>query len=269
MRKRKALIIIAALIAALAIFFTVTLPRAYVVPILMYHAVGSRVIESKALNISSDTFARQMRFLKVQRYNVLPLEELAELIKDKKRLPPRALAITFDDGEKTVYTNAFPILKKYNFPATLFIIVREVDRPQGDRLNWEEIKEMQDSGLISIGSHCIGPDPLVNMKSEELIRNEITGSKQLLEEKLGTPVALFSYPEGFFNDKIRQMVISAGYRGAVAARPDLHSPSDDIFALKRLRISENCRNMFVFAVESSGYYTFMKEFKQRYKDDKK
>ena len=237
----------------------------YVVPILMYHMVDPRAWRADALTVSDRAFRRQMQFLRARRYNVIPLEEVADLVKNKKPIPPKTVAITFDDGYRNSYTCAFPILKEYRIPATVFIIVNEVERARGDRLSWIQIREMRDSGLVSIGSHCLGPDPLIKIKSEEALRKEIVDSKNILEGKLGTAIHAFSYPEGMFTPRIRQLVIDAGYTLAVATNPGKAYPSDDVFALKRLRISENCRNMFVFLVESSGFYTWIKENKRRHK----
>lgn len=183
------------------------------------------------------------------------------MIREKKKLPPKAISITLDDGYKDNFTYAFEILKKYNLPATMFVIVNEVGR--SDRLSWEEIKIMQNSGLIAFGSHAVGPEPLINIKSKEELKKQIFDSKRILEEKLGAKIQLFSYPEGRFNEEIRQLVIDAGYTVSVATNPGKNYPDDDLFALKRLRISENSANMFIFAVETSGFYTFMKESKRR------
>jgi len=193
----------------------------------------------------------------------MPLEELATLIKAKKKFSPKTVAITFDDGYKDNYTYVFPILKKYNLPATMFIIVNEVGRPQNDRLSWDEIKAMQDSGIITFGSHAIGPEPLTKIKSEEEVKRQIFDSKKILEEKLGRKINAFSYPEGRFNDFIRRLVIEAGYKLAVATNPGKNYPSDDIFVLKRLRISERSSNMFIFAIKTSGFYTFIKEYRRK------
>ncbi|MDD4953999.1 MAG: polysaccharide deacetylase family protein [Candidatus Omnitrophica bacterium] len=260
MPKRKRIIILI-LVAALALLSGVNFIRTkYVAPIAMYHMINTKDNPYvRALIVNPRTFRRQMHFLKTHRYNVLPLEELVDLIAQKKNIPPKAIAITFDDGYRDNYTNAFPVLKEFGLPATMFIIINEVGRAQGDRLSWGEIKEMQDSGLISFGSHCLGPEPLVNIKSEGVIKREIADSKKILEEKLGLPVNLFSYPEGKFNPRIRQLVIESGYKGAVATSPGKNYPGDDIFALKRLRISRTSDNLFVFWVETSGYYTFLKE----------
>lgn len=238
----------------------------YVVPILMYHSIDPQARPQNRLAVTARTFDKQMRFLKENRYNVISLEELTRLIKGKKKIPRKTICITSDDGYKNNYTYAFTILKKYNLPATLFIIVEEVERPEGDRLSWDEIRSMQNSGLITFGSHALGAEPLVNLKSDSQVKRQIFDSKRILEEKLGRKVLFFSYPEGLFDGRIKQLVIDAGYEGAVATNPGRDYADDDIFLLKRLRISENASNMFIFAVETSGFYTAIKEYK---KDRKK
>jgi peptidoglycan/xylan/chitin deacetylase (PgdA/CDA1 family) len=202
-----------------------------------------------------------MHFLKNQRYNVLSLETVANLIKERKRIPAKTVAITFDDGYKDNYIYAFPVLKKYRLPATIFVIINEVDRD--DRLNWNEMKVMQDTGLIAFGSHTLGPKPLVEIESEKEVKRQIFDSKKILEEKLGLPVIAFSYPEGRFNDKIKELVIAAGYRLAVTTNPGKKFANDDVFALKRLRISETARNLFVFWIETSGFYNFIREHRHK------
>ncbi|MEW6101642.1 MAG: polysaccharide deacetylase family protein [Candidatus Omnitrophota bacterium] len=235
----------------------------HVVPILMYHQLVSVSNPKYKLAVSADSFDRQMSFLRKYHYNVLSLEELGEMITKKKKIPPKTVAITFDDGYKDTYTLAFPILKKYNIPATLFIIVNEVERIQGDRVSWQDIKEMQASGLVIIGSHTIGPEPLVNIKSEQEIKRQIFDSKKILEEKLGRKVNTFSYPEGLFNPAIRKMVIKAGYKVAVATNPGKNYPDDDIFALKRLRVSPTSDNLLVFWINTTGLYNFIREHRHK------
>lgn len=235
----------------------------YVFPVLMYHSVNPEAVPENRLAVTPRAFDSQMAFLKRFHYNVLPLEDAAKLIKAKKGMPARSVAITFDDGYQDNYAYAFPILKKYNFPATVFIITQEVGRinPSGikDRLSWGEIKTMQDSGLITFGSHTLGPEPLVNIESEEEIRRQIFYSKKALEDKLGRSINLFSYPEGKFNKHIRQLVIDAGYQAAVVTSPGAKFASNDTFAIKRLRISSTSNNPLVFWIETSGLYTFIKE----------
>lgn len=260
--KKKTLIATLAIIFVLG--FTLFLRAIYVTPILMYHSVNpQRNYIMRKLIVWPASFERQMRFLKEKHYNVVTLEKLAELIKSKKRIPFKTVAITLDDGYRDNYTYAYPILKKYGLPATMFVIINEIGRPEGDRLSWEEIKEMHSSGLITIGSHALGPEPLINIKSEGLLRSEIFDSKRILEEKLGLPVNCFSYPEGMFNAHIKKLVQEAGYRVAVTTNPGKYYSSRDVFALKRLRISSSSDSLFVFCVESSGYYNFMREHRHK------
>lgn len=260
MFKRLTLIILAILVLfSLAVF----LRSQYVLPILMYHSVHPQAQAKNRTEILVSSFERQMRFLKEHKYNLLSLDEAANLIKNKKRVPRRTVILTFDDGYRNFYTDAFPILKKYNLKATMFIIVNEVSRPQDDRLSWEEIKTLKASGIVDFGSHGLGPEPLINIKSDEVIKREIFDSKKILESRLGSPVNAFSYPEGRFTDRIRELVREAGYEVAVTTNPGRDFSDDDIYALKRVRISSTSNNLFVFFIESSGYYNFMRERRRK------
>ncbi len=260
MFKRKRLIV-AALLAVLIVSFTSFVRQKYVIPIIMYHSINPDTQNNSLLVVTPDNFRRQMRFLKEHHYNVVSLEAAADFIKNKKRPPARAIAITFDDGFKDNYTYVLPILKEYNFPATIFIVVNEVGLPPENRLSWDEIHTMQESGLVTFGSHTVSHPNLKGVTSPEVIKNEIQGSKNILEEKLGRKVETFSYPAGRFTKSARQAVIDAGYKLAVVTSPGKRIPDDDIFLIKRLRISKNCNNLFIFWVETSGYYNLMRESK--------
>lgn len=266
-RIKKLIIFISLILIALGVYLVNSVRQRYIVPIIMYHYIHPNPDSKDRLTVSPETFDQQMRFLKERRYNVISLEKLATLIKDKKKIPSRTIAITIDDGHKDIYNYAFPVLKKYNFPATVFVIIDEIDRPQDDRLNWNQIKKMQDSGVVTIGSHALGAEPLINIQSEEELKRQIFESRKILEEKLKKEINTFSYPEGFFNAKIKKMVMDAGYKLAVATTPGIHSPSDDVFALKRVRISSNSSNLFIFYIEVSGYYAPIREY-QRYRKGK-
>ncbi len=264
MLKKKRVVFFAVLfLAVLFLGFTGFLLRHRVPPILMYHSVNPQVNPiMKALIVSPAAFEKQLSFLKRNNYNVLPLEKMIDLISEGK-LPPKAIALTFDDGYRDFYTYAFPVLRKYGMPATMFIIVNEVGRKEGDRLSWEEIKEMQGSGLITFGSHSMDAEPLINIESEERIKRNIFQSKRDLEDKLGCAVTMFSYPEGFLNKRIRDLVIEAGYKLAVSTKTGRCYPARDRFALKRIRISESAKNPLNLWIKASGYHTFFKDRKCR------
>ncbi|MFH0764441.1 MAG: polysaccharide deacetylase family protein [Candidatus Omnitrophota bacterium] len=252
--KKKIIIISAAVIVFIAgaVFFY---KMGYVVPVLMYHSIDYNDRVTK-LSLSPESFRRQMEFLHKRRYNVLPLEKIIPYIEKKKKVPPGTVAITFDDGYYNNYKYAYPVLKKYNLPATIFVIVNKVGAP--GYLNWKEIKEMSDSGIITIGSHTMNHLWLPDV-APRVLEKEVKESKEILEKRLGKDVKLFCYPIGAHDKKVEKAVEDAGYACAVATNPGRFKPTDDIYAIKRVRISRTSDNMFVFWVETSGIYTWIKE----------
>ncbi len=262
LRKRR-LIFISCILIIAAIFFSYA-RGLYMVPVLMYHSVNPKTNQQmRSLIVSPESFERQMRFLKSQRYNVVTLEEVSRLMHDKKKAPPKTVAISFDDGFKDNYIYAYPVLKKFGLPATIFVIYNEVGRPQGDRLNWEQIREMQASGLIAIGSHTLGPEPLIDIKSEAELRRQIIDSKKMFEERLKTPVDGFCYVGGLFTPHIKELVKEAGYKYAVATALGRDYSSYDPYAIKRVRVSPSSDNLFDFWARLSGYYNSFRKHKRK------
>ena len=243
-------------IAAISIVAFVFLKTAYVAPVLMYHSIDYNDKATK-LSANPESFGAQMEFLHKHKYNVMTLENLAAYIKDKKIIPPKTVVITFDDGFYNNYECAYPILKKYNMPAAIFIIVSKIGSP--GYLGWKEIKEMSDSGLITIGSHTISHKWLPAMGTKNL-KSELAESKAILEEHIGKPVKALCYPIGAHNDRVEREAKLAGYICAVATNPGRFSPNDDLYSIKRIKISRTSDNLLVFWFETSGYYTWVKEF---------
>ena len=237
------------------------LVRNYTIPILMYHYINEEEPLRSRLGVSPQTFRRQMAFLKRHKYKVIPLEKVVDLIEHKKKIPFKTVAITFDDGYLDNYTNAYPILKKYQLPATMFVVLNRIGKHLGndDYMNWQQIKELSASGLVTIGSHSMTHPNLSESISDAKLKYEIFESKKILEETLQKRIDFFSYPFGGVNPKARDFTRQAGYKACVGTNFHKGYPNNDIYALKRLRISENSKNLFVFWIESSGLYTYIKE----------
>ena len=248
---------IALIIVAAALTSVLVNATAYVVPILMYHSIENSSDNTK-LSVSPASFDRQMEFLRKNHYNVVPLGKVVSYIKKKERPPQKTIAITFDDGFYNNYQYAYPVLKKYNIPATVFIIVNRIDNP--GFLTWENIKEMAGSGIVDIGSHTkvhfwlLGSD-------DRFLQDEVAGSKKILEEKLGKKVDFFCYPMGAFDAKSKKAVEDAGYLGAVATSPR-GVAQDDLYAIKRVRVSNSADNMFIFWAKTTRLYTWFKRHKE-------
>ena len=231
----------------------------YVVPIVMYHKVDDSSATS-GLSVSPESFGRQMYFLKSRHYNVAKLEDIQGMVK-KDRFPSKTIAITFDDGYENNYTNAYPVLKNLGLHATIFIVPALVGTD--GYVTWDQIVEMSESGVITIGSHTM-THPWLPSQPDQKMDSEIRDSKRAIESHLNKEVSVFSYPLGGFNKNVREKIIKAGYKIAVATNPGRKYPKHDLFAMKRIRIAKTSDNMFVFWFETSGFYTWVKEHRGRH-----
>lgn len=253
---KKNIILTIILIAVMALVFYAR--AQYVVPIIMYHKINGESAVSR-LSVSPESFRAQIAFLKKHKYNVVKLEGLPEIMK-RGKLPPKTIAITFDDGYEDNYFNAYPVLKEFNMPATIFVIPAKTGTE--GYLTWDQIAEMSESKVITIGSHSLNHIWLPSLTGQALDR-EMTDSKRAIESHIGKDVNTFSYPLGGFNKEVREKVIKAGYKIAVATNPGKKYPKHDLFAMKRLRISSTSDNLFVFWFEITGFYTWIKEHRDK------
>lgn len=212
------------------------------IPILGYHKVNDQC-ELDVLSVPAKLFKEQMLFLAKRGYTTLCLDDLPLYYAGKLPLPNKPVVITFDDGHKDNYTYVYPVLKKYGFTATIFLISRlmgkeaiweEANKREETHplLSWEEAREMSQDG-ITFGSHTC-THPHLTEVSPEQARCEITESKREIESGLKRPVNFFCYPFGDFNEQIRQMVKEAGYLGACTVSVGLNEVGDDLYSLKRI-----------------------------------
>lgn len=238
-------------VAALKTF----LDSVYRLPILMYHSIDYTADKKNKITVSPEAFTRQMKFLRDNGYNVIPLNEAVYYIKDKKRPPSKTLAITLDDGYENNYKNAFPAARKYNIPITIFVVTDIVGRK--GYLTWEEIKEMSDSGVVDIESHTRSHPWLTGLDGGAL-KEELEDSKKILEEKLGKKIDYVCYPMGGYNERVKKAAGAAGYKAAFATKPRRPASDYDLFEIKRVRISPTADNLFVFFIKVSGYHTFFR-----------
>lgn len=259
--KRVKILFILLFVVGMAVGVKIFLDAVYVPVIIMYHSVGSKDTAlddyGPKLNVLPYAFYKQMKFLKDHNYKVIPLADFIERIARGERIPHKTIAITFDDGLKNNFTCAYPVLEKYGLPAIIFIPPDYVGKEK--YLTWNEIKTMQ-ANNISIGSHTMSQAWLPDL-DEDSIRRELVDSKRVLEQITGYPVNTLSYPSGAFDDRVKTIAMEAGYIGAVSTNPGRKQPKNDPYALKRIRISMTSDNLLVFWIETSGYYTFIKEIR--------
>lgn len=238
--------------------------------ILYYHRVirkeERKDVESSGMCVNIDSFDKQMDFLK-KYYNFVSEDDIIEAIEDRKKLSDYSVWITFDDGYEDNYKNAYPILKKYNIPATFFVTTGYINKtamPSTECgkpifMNWQEIKEVT-KGTISIGAHTVSHRILSHLSDAEL-EKEIFDAKNEVEQRLGKKVISFAYPRGKVGDYNLEECIPVLKKNnfklavtAIGGSNDL-SPGRTCFNLRRMGISyEDSLNFFKFKVSLGSFW---------------
>lgn len=202
--------------------------------ILMYHHVqdvGSTNKLESDLSVSLKNFEEQMEFLYRMGYRTMALAKMAEDVK-KGSVSDKSVVLTFDDGYDDFLKNAHPILKKYDFKSTIFVITDKIG--QGGYLNDEEIRELSEWG-VEIGSHSLSHPNLVNTGRHEVER-QLSESKRVLEGLLDKKVTSFCYPSGKYDKSVKDTVEAVGYGQAVTIVEGLVEEGNDLFLLNRMRM---------------------------------
>ena len=187
--------------------------------VLMYHSVGENNL---FFTVNENEFERQMAYLTRENFNVVSLKKLEEYLKDIN-IPQKTIAITFDDGYKDNLSNAFPVLKKHSFPATIFITTDDIGKRKNVRghefemLSEGDIKELERSGLINIEPHTLNHPKLARLNSEE-IDYEVGESKRVLDSILDKMCSHFAYPFGSFDNNVLSVVKKHGFRLAFTVK---------------------------------------------------
>ncbi|MET0205213.1 MAG: polysaccharide deacetylase family protein [Casimicrobiaceae bacterium] len=179
------------------------------VPILCYHRFG---VKTSKLNVTPAAFEQQMEWLARNGYTVVTFARLARFLEGKEALPPKSVVITIDDGYRSSYEIAYPILKKFGFPATVFLYTDFVGA--SDAMTWAQMKEMTASGLVTIQPHSKSHANLTQRlpneseaRYRERVRREVTTPVAALRDRLSEPSYTFAYPYGDVNEYVVDLLI--------------------------------------------------------------
>jgi peptidoglycan/xylan/chitin deacetylase (PgdA/CDA1 family)/SAM-dependent methyltransferase len=214
-------------------------------PILMYHGVRREAPASLARFCTPpELFERQLAFLKRHGYVSIPVERwVSALSAEDGIVPGRAVALTFDDGYRDFLTEAWPLLQRYGFSATVFVVTEcvggaaEWDAAYGDPaplLSWDEVRMLAGEG-VSFGAHGASHPYLTRLATRDLI-DEGRRSRARLEGELGREVTVMSYPFGENDIRVRLAMAACGYRCAVTTAPGCSRLGDNPMALPRQEI---------------------------------
>ncbi len=187
------------------------------VPILAYHRFSKS--RSKKINVSEKAFEAQMKFLKENNYHVIGLNQLSDFCEYNAPIPSKAVVITIDDGSQSFWDIAFPILKKYNYPFTIFIHTAFIGNKR--TLTWDQLKQIAEHGG-NIQSFTMSHRNLAKIRKKESFREylidvekEIVQSKQKIKRKLDQECQYMAYPYGATNQLIIKLLKKHGYRAAL------------------------------------------------------
>lgn len=214
----------------------------------MYHSVGDN---NNLFTVKSADFEKQMAYLSENKFNVIPLASLFDLLASQKTIPPKTVVITFDDGYEDNYSVALSVLKKYNLHASVFMITGIINgerTPRGGTnikmLSSDQIKQMKNSGLVDFYPHTNSHPKLTDINQEAMI-NEISVSRSVLEREFGCQANIFAYPYGKYNEVVIKELKRQNFRGAVTVNVGRIKNTANLFLLKRNSIDSKI-NLFMF-----------------------
>lgn len=209
------------------------------VPILMYHHIqdappGSTALR-RDLSVSPQNFEAQLRYLQQEGYESVSLYDLALHLTVGKPLPERPIVLTFDDGYADAYTQAFPLLQRFGFSGTIFLITASIDAGDPAFVSWDNVAEMHAAG-IDLEPHSYD-HPDLRGRGYQFLVYQTLGPKEAIEARTGDRCRFFAYPLGRYDDFVIDVLQSANYWGAVVTEQGATHTSDGLFTLRRVRIS--------------------------------
>jgi len=232
----------------------------------MYHSISDHKESGSHpyyhINTSPSVFSEHMRFLSDHNYTVVDLKDLKNCFDTNNKPLNKFAVITFDDGYRDFYTNAFPILQKYHFPATVFLPTDFINEDRvtfkgRECLAWSEVRESHKKG-ISFGSHTLSHPELYRL-SWEMVRQELLDSRLRIEDDLHTPVTNFCYPYAFpqedqdFVLRFKQELVGQGYHFAVNTVIGRAGRESDPLSLARLPVNHGDDEKLFKAKLLGGY----------------
>lgn len=220
--------------------------------ILQYHHFGSDTPPSTS--VTMEQFEQHLQYLYENGFSVWPLEKIVSYLQEQKELPDKCVAITIDDAYISVYERAFPLLKKYGWPFTVFVATEGVDRGFASYLSWDQMREMTNNGAAFAG-HSHTHSYLINRlagESEkdwrERVTKDIRTSFARLKDEIGVESRLFAYPYGEYNIALKDIVTGMGLVG-FGQQSGAVWPGSDFGALPRFPMSAGYAAMKEFIIK--------------------
>lgn len=228
--------------------------------ILMYHRVTpEKNLPDMQITVPVQNFIDQMQWLKLDGWKVISLSDAIEQLQQKQLVESKQIVITFDDGFLDNFTQAYPILRAFDYRATIFLVSSRIGKDPDFLTPWQ-IQAMHKNG-IEFGAHTLTHPDLHRISGNQAWK-EIYQSRSELEKMLKIPIRTFAYPSGRFNQIHQAIVRYAGYDAALTVAPGGVRPGDDLFSLQRTEIASK-DSLSDFKNKLKGGFDWLHRIRQR------
>jgi poly-beta-1,6-N-acetyl-D-glucosamine N-deacetylase len=201
--------------------------------ILMWHDV---VAKKKEVWFDTTVAELDSQFRAIKKAGLTPIrfDRLAHHLEKGTPVPAGAVVLTFDDNNLGLYQNLYPLLKRYRWPGVLFVHTDFVGVKTGkDHCTWEQLREMEKSGLVEVYPHTASHPPDLRKVSEKQLRRELVDARRKMEAELAGSRPFFAYSEGHFDDRVARAVWKHGYRIAITEDWGAAEASRNLFVVHR------------------------------------
>lgn len=210
--------------------------KSYRIPIITYHYIENvkdpKDTIRQSLDIVPFVFDKELKAISESNYKMIFVKDIPKIISGEIPYSSQSAVLTFDDGYEDFYTDAFPLLKKYNLKATIYVVYNFIGRK--GFMNEKQIKEIIDSHLVEVGGHTF--DHLyLKLLQKNVVVKQVVDSKKALEDMFKIKIESFAYPYGAFDQNTIDIVRSAGYTSAVSEITDINQSNTNLLYLSRIR----------------------------------
>ncbi len=235
--------------AFLTVVLFLLLPHAQALVVLQYHHVSEDT--PRSTSVTPERFKAHMDYLAEHNYKVLSLSQADAALRSGHALPDNAVLITFDDGYRSIFDEAFPVLQKRKWPFVVFINSQPHDEGQRSHMTWEELRELSQHGG-DIANHSRHHPHMIRREKDadasQIFKEEVAYCQQRIEEEIGRAPLWFAYPFGEYDRALQKQLAEAGYL-AFAQHSGPVSTGGDLQAIPRFPFGGDYGDISDFATK--------------------
>ena len=202
--------------------------------VFIYHRFDDS--KHQSTNTSIKELKAQFEYFKTNNYEVVPLGEILNKLKNKEDIPSNWVALTIDDTYKSFYQNGLKLFKEYNYSFTLFVYVEATENRYGDFMTWDELKEVKKYGEVEL--HSYSHPSLIKLSNEDIAK-DTQKAIDIFEKNMGYKAKIYSYPFGEYDDRVKNEILKFGFDSILNQNNGSVNSKSDIFDINRIALVEN------------------------------